>query len=277
MPRENRISVITTVFNGEKTIEHSILSVLKQAYTNVELIIVDGLSADGTMDIVRRYARIDDRIKYLSEKDTGIYNAFNKGIQMSSGDIVIFINSDDFLASNALQKINKNFDINTKSIFAGGLTIINSNEKYSKKIYRSRIKEFSVTNPSVLTIGVSFKKEVFHEIGYFDDSFRICADVDFIYRCLKRGVKIQYSDVLISFMREGGISSNPKYEVLKKKEQLRAHIKNTDRLDLTYAFTLMIKLTKTLLLNTLFKSSLVRRKRMYQDLYIDKEVFWFIN
>ena len=82
---EKKISVITSVFNGEKTIEDTILSVLNQDYSNFELIIVDGLSKDSTIKIVQKYAETDTRIKIISEKDKGIYDAFNKGVLNSSG------------------------------------------------------------------------------------------------------------------------------------------------------------------------------------------------
>lgn len=277
MAAENRISVITSVYNGEKTIEHTILSVLKQDYGNYELIIVDGLSEDRTMEVVHKYASIDDRIRFLSEKDSGIYDAFNKGIQLSSGQIVAFINADDFLAPEALQIVNSSFDLNRYSIFAASLTIINESDMYSKRIYRSKINEHSLTNPVVLTIGCCFKKEIFYETGFFDHTYRICADVDFIYRCLNQGVNIQYSDILLSFMRQGGISSNVKFELLKKKEQLRAHIQNSEQVDLKYTLSLCVKLFKTLFLNTLFKSRLNRLKRISQDFYIPREIFWFLQ
>ena len=93
-----KISIITVCFNSEKTIEDTIKSVLKQSYKNYEYIIVDGKSTDNTLNIIKKYeGKFDGRLKYISEKDKGIYDAMNKGIKMSAGDIIGLINSvNDF-------------------------------------------------------------------------------------------------------------------------------------------------------------------------------------
>ena len=90
-----KISIITVVKNAEKTIENTILSVLNQTYKNIELIIIDGVSTDGTLDIINKYK---DKISYfISEPDTGVYNAMNKGIKAATGDIFYFLNANDSL------------------------------------------------------------------------------------------------------------------------------------------------------------------------------------
>lgn len=99
---EYKISVITVVYNGAKTIEKTIKSVLGQSYRNMEYIIIDGHSTDGTQQLVTKY--IDSIAYFVSEKDTGIYDAMNKGIECATGDYIIFINSDDSLAENALEQ-----------------------------------------------------------------------------------------------------------------------------------------------------------------------------
>ena len=126
---EKKISVITSVFNGEKTIEDTILSVLNQDYINFELIIVDGLSNDLTIKIVQKYSYNDTRIKIISEKDKGIYDAFNKGVFNSTGEIIMFVNADDFLFPNALASINNNFNIQSNDVFAGSLSMVNEKDK----------------------------------------------------------------------------------------------------------------------------------------------------
>jgi len=272
---EKKISVITSVFNGEKTIQDTILSVLNQDYINFELIIVDGLSKDLTIKIAQKYADNDTRIKIISEKDKGIYDAFNKGILNSSGDIIMFVNADDFLFPNALDSINKNFNIQLNDLFAGSLSMINEKDKYYKEIFRSKIPKHSIISPVILTIGICFNKKIFEKIGTFDISYKICADVDFIYRCLNKSVKIQYSDILISNMREGGISSNYKFEFLKKYEQFKAHYNNSIKLDLKYSLQLITKLVKVLLLNILFRDKIMHKKKKLQDKYDVSKIFWF--
>ena len=272
-----KISVITSVLNGENTIEHTILSVLNQDYNNFELIIIDGLSTDSTIKIINYYANSDNRIKIISEKDEGIYDAFNKGILYSSGDIIIFINADDFLFPNALISINKNFKYQTNDLFAGSLAIIDEKNQYYKEIFRSKISNHSLTNPVILTIGICFNRKVFDKVGLFDISYRICADVDFIYRCLNYGIKIQYNDILLSYMREGGVSSNYKFEILKKREQFKAHYNNSVRLDFKYTYQLILNTFKSLILNIFFKQKLIHNKRKFQDNYDEQKIFWFEN
>lgn len=113
-----KVSVITACFNSEKTIEDTILSVLHQTYKNIEYIIIDGASTDGTLEIIQKYK---DRIAcVMSEKDEGIYNAMNKGIKRSSGDIIALLNSDDFYKDEfVVEKVVHEFENkNCDSVYA---------------------------------------------------------------------------------------------------------------------------------------------------------------
>ena len=97
-----KISIITVVWNNAKTIKDAINSVLNQSYKDVEYIVIDGASTDGTIEIVKSYG---DRIKFISEKDNGLYDAMNKGIWLATGDVVGILNSDDFYASDKILQI----------------------------------------------------------------------------------------------------------------------------------------------------------------------------
>lgn len=113
-----KVSVITACFNSEKTIEDTILSVLHQTYKNIEYIIIDGASADSTLEIIQKYR---DRIAcVMSEKDKGIYDAMNKGIKRSSGDIIALLNSDDFYKDEfVVEKVVHEFERkNCDSVYA---------------------------------------------------------------------------------------------------------------------------------------------------------------
>jgi glycosyltransferase involved in cell wall biosynthesis len=109
-----KISIVTTSYNSGKTIEETINSVLSQNYTNFEHIIIDGASKDNTMEIVKKYEnQYNGKLKYISEPDKGIYDAMNKGIQLSTGDIVGLLNSDDTYSKNTvLFQINEAFKNN---------------------------------------------------------------------------------------------------------------------------------------------------------------------
>ena len=101
-----KVSVITPCFNSEKTIRKTLDSVLNQTYNNYEYIIVDGKSTDGTLKIIEEYkTKFGEKLKFISEKDTGIYDAMNKGIAMASGDIIGIVNSDDFYCLDALENM----------------------------------------------------------------------------------------------------------------------------------------------------------------------------
>src|ERR1700761_5559382 len=98
-----KLSVITVVYNDVSAIEHTMLSVLNQTYANIEYILIDGLSTDGTLNIIKKY---QDRIKLISEKDEGIYDAMNKGLSMATGDYVLFMNSgDEIYATDTVAKV----------------------------------------------------------------------------------------------------------------------------------------------------------------------------
>ena len=269
------ISVITCVFNGEKTIEDTILSIINQDYEKLELLIIDGNSNDGTLKIAKKYSKIDSRIRIISELDKGIYDAYNKGLTNSLGEIILFVNADDFLFPKALSSISKNFDLVNYQIYAASIAMVNEEDEYYKEHFRSAIAKHSITNPTILTPGICFSKNVFLETGTFDISYKICADFDFINRCLNKGVKIQYSDLLINHMREGGISSNNKFEFLKKTEQFRACKNNSEKLNIKFGLQLFVKFIKTILLGSIFKNKLKAKKKEIQDSYILKNIFWF--
>lgn len=269
------ISIITAVYNGESTIEDTILSVINQNYENFELLIVDSKSTDNTIKIINNYAINNSKIKLSSEKDEGIYDAWNKGIKMSSGDVIIFVNSDDFLFPGALKSISDNFLLNEYDIFAGSISILNEKTKFYKKMYRSERPKHSLNNPSVLTMGLCFKRQIFDTIGSFDKSYKICADFDLICRCLNSGIRIQYSDLLINNMREGGISSDMKFEMIKKKEQFRASNSNTKGFNAKFLYKTIVNYTKSFLLNYFFKEKLKQKKMSIQDKYLEDKIFWF--
>lgn len=106
-----KISIITVTYNSEKTLKDTLESILKQTYENYEHIIVDGLSKDNTMQIIKEYeGKYNGKLKYVSEKDSGLYDAMNKGVKLATGDIIGILNSDDIYAhENVLKEIVEKF------------------------------------------------------------------------------------------------------------------------------------------------------------------------
>ena len=199
-----KISIITVCYNSEKTIKDTVESILKQTYKDFEYLIIDGKSNDNTINIINSYN--DPRIKLISEKDNGIYDAMNKGIKLASGDIIATLNSDDILANeNIFKTVVDNFDKDIDIIYAN---IKYYNEDFTKVIrnFISGQKHndyFCPAHPSMY-----IKKEVFNKIGTYNLKYKIAADFDFMVRCNINNIRYKYIDEYFVYMRYGGTSNN---------------------------------------------------------------------
>lgn len=268
------LSIITCVYNGEDTIRDTIESVQNQGFDDYEHLIIDGKSKDNTLEIVNQYMEKDSKIRLHSEPDTGIYDGYNKGIKYSKGDYIIFLNADDFFFKDALKSIGDNLS-ETEDVFAFDIAMLNEDYQYLNIIRRSEIPRHSEGNPVILTPALVFKRSVFEKLGVFDTGFVICADYDLIARVVKSNFKIKYVDILITVMREGGVSTNYKFEILKKREHLRVYKRHASPVSKKWIFNLFRKLVKTLLLNIIFKQILLNKKRALADTYDVDQIFWF--
>lgn len=206
------ISIITIVFNNEKTLEQTICSVLDQSYPHIEYIIVDGGSTDGSLDIIKKY---NDKVKWISEPDNGIADAFNKGLGLATGDIIGIINSDDWYEPNIFEQIIKDFEVDI-DLLCGDINLFSG----SGQFLRRRASRPSMTNYGMYLMhpSVFVRKSVYQEVGNFDTSLKIAMDFDFILRVKKHGFKVKYINAVVASMRTNGISSNG---VLMHQEELR--------------------------------------------------------
>ena len=205
------ISVITVVFNNKEYLERNIQSVLNQTYDNVEHIIIDGGSIDGSLDIIRKY---EDKLNWTSEKDNGLYDAMNKGIRKANGEWIHILNSDDYYYSNdALEKVVEKLDKN----YFHYCTMIHE-YAHKRKVYKHSPKglNYSAYIPH-MTLLVS--KEQYEEIGEYDTSFKIAADHDFILRLMKR-YKPRFVDIPLAVMRMGGLSSRNQIATFREFKQV---------------------------------------------------------
>ena len=200
-----KLSIITISYNSEKTIENTILSVINQKDENVEYIIIDGNSNDSTMSIIDKYR---DRIDYVvSERDKGISDAFNKGINLSSGEYIGLINSDDFLAKGALNKIVKAIDQNPNGdVFYGNVVVFSdkydSNYCYKPPRELSKLKlEMIISHP-----GTFVKKSCYDKYGLFDTGYKCAMDFELISKMYNQGANFVYVDEIISWFCLGGVS-----------------------------------------------------------------------
>lgn len=198
-----KITIITVCYNSEKTIRDTIESVLSQTYPDYEYLIIDGKSSDSTLSIINEYK--DERIKLVSEKDKGLYDAMNKGIGLSTGDIIGIVNSDDVLYDeNVFQNIIDNYHDDTEIMYGN---IKYYNEDFGK-VVRDYISgtsnglEWCPAHPSMYV-----RREVFDRIGKYDLQYKINADYDFMVRCNINKVRYQYLNIYFVKMRYGGVSN----------------------------------------------------------------------
>lgn len=226
-----KISIITATYNSEKTIKDTLDSVLKQTYNNYEHIIIDGLSKDNTIEIVKQYEeKYSGKLKYISEKDTGLYDAMNKGISIATGDIIGILNSDDMYANeNVLEKIVNTFN-KTNCDGTYGKLIFMDEETMSKpqRIWNSpKGKLENGWHPAHPTLYL--KKEVYEKIGDFNLNYRICADYDFMIRMMKdKSIKLENIDDYIVHMRVGGASTNGLKGYMRNLKEANIVLKNNN-------------------------------------------------
>lgn len=207
-----KLSVITVVYNGEETIERAIRSVIEQENIEIEYIIVDGDSTDRTMEHVRKYA--SHIAKIVSEPDQGIYDAMNKGSRLATGDIIAFLNSDDWYEKNILQDVITVFDNNDIDILCGDARIVN---KYGNRIRiakldrRTIFRQLPTSHQAIFTT-----RKWFEKIGEFDTRFIVSADYEWMTRSIKKGCKIElFHQIVVNFL-SGGFSG--RYSELCYKE-----------------------------------------------------------
>ena len=215
-----KITIITVCYNRKGTIEKAIQSVLSQNYHDIEYIIIDGNSKDGTQEIIESYT---DRIsKYISEPDKGMYDAINKGFQLATGDVIGLMHSDDeFYDRKAISRIATRFeyDSNIEGVYGDGIYVSNDKEE---RLIRDRIggvfslkrvkKGWLPLHPTVY-----LKKAVIDKHGLYNLDFKIASDTEFLLRYLyKHKINMSYIDAYIVKMRMGGMSTSLKraFEVL---------------------------------------------------------------
>lgn len=199
-----KISIITVNYNGGRTLKRTIESVLNQKHKEVEYIIIDGKSNDNSLDIIKEYEKkfINKgyEYKYISEKDNGIYNAMNKGIKMSTGDVIGIINSDDWYEEDTLKKVNYEFEKDTElKMVYGVLRTVKG-----KQFYRilGDYNSFGVgQHPTVF-----LKREVYDKY-VFDEKYKIVADTDLLLKLKKDKIKVKFIEEILSNFSLSGVSS----------------------------------------------------------------------
>ena len=203
----SKVSLITVCLNSAKTLTDTIESIVAQSYQNLEYIIIDGGSTDGTLEIIRRHEK--HIAVWLSEPDNGIYDAMNKGIRMATGEIVGIVNSDDFLEDNALDVISTSYIKNKQAeVIYGKARVIDDKAKISfivrppldlsgKKIYGMNIPHG----------GVYITKKCYEKHGLYNIKYSLAADHELMVRLATRDINFMYIDEILINQRLGGASS----------------------------------------------------------------------
>ena len=198
-----KVSIITVVYNAFSTIEQTIQSVLNQTYLNIEYIIIDGGSTDGTVDIIRKY--LDKIDIFISEKDDGLYYAMNKGIKLASGEIIGILNSDDTYAENTVSLVVDSFKNQPKDILYGNAMYVDDTSEiglYDCSDIEQLWYRMAIPHPATFV-----RKAVYDKYGLFDTQYPISADYDLMLRCYSKGVRFGHIDEILTYFRMGGFSS----------------------------------------------------------------------
>ena len=214
-----KISIITVVYNNSSTIEDTINSIINQTYGEIEYIIIDGASTDGTLDIINKY--IDAIDIFISEKDHGIYDAMNKGIKLATGEVIGILNSDDIYFNNfVIETIVTAFELEKDlDILYGNLVYVKKHNinhivrNWISKSYYNKYFDYGNVppHPSLFIKNIVYKKS-----GLFNLDFRLAADYEFMLRIFKSNLyKNRYIPSTIVKMRLGGATNNSIKNIVK--------------------------------------------------------------
>ena len=241
-----KISIITVCFNSSKTREKTFKSIINQSFKNVEYIVIDGGSTDTTLQIIEDYK--NNISKYISENDKGLYDAMNKGIKKSNGDIIGILNSDDIYYKKTLEIVNKYFNKYKKLDFLFGSV---HKHKLLHGYYPKKIK-WTFGFYSTHSIGFFIKKEAHKKVGFYNIKYKYSADYDLFYRLIVKkkmnGMATRKSEVFGKF-RRGGLSSRIRYiDFLKECSQIRLDNKQNFFLVYLIFFARLVKNFRKILL-----------------------------
>lgn len=200
------VSVITPCYNSSSTIEKTLACIENQTYKNLEYIIIDGGSTDDTLKIIERHReRLPKRLKLVSEKDNGIYDAMNKGVRLAEGALIGIVNSDDWYEDDTVEQVVKNYGGNQYEVLYGMQRNFSGDKEKSTFIYHHDfLPEQMITHPTCFVTADTYK-----DFGLFDTRYRSAADYDLMLR-LYESKKVVFTPVMrvLSNFRLGGMSGS---------------------------------------------------------------------
>lgn len=207
-------SIITVCWNSGKTIERTIRSILAQEFGDYEYIIVDGGSTDNTLDIINEYEpKFNGRLKYKSEPDKGIYDAFNKGIVRANGRYIWLVNSDDYIQQDALKNLHdlvKGYKKGEEPIISAIMNCVSETGEILHKVKSSPEKVAAAyRNNTMGTIhpATIVPKRIYDIVGLYDINYKIIGDIDWFKRAYKTGLPIIFADFIVTNFMAGSVST----------------------------------------------------------------------
>ncbi len=220
-----KLSVITVTYNAEHTLERTLKSVREQTYPAIEHIIVDGNSNDGTVALIHRYE--NERLKWISEPDKGLYDAMNKGIKMATGDYLCFLNAGDtFYDTDTVQKIFASIDENhSPDILYGETAIVDDNGRFlhMRRLQAPKNLTWKSFKHGMVVCHQAFivKREL---VEPYDLSYRFSADFDWCIRMMKKAKNIYNTDlILVNYLNTGMTTANRKASLRERYRIMEKH------------------------------------------------------
>ena len=241
MEQKPLISITTPCYNSGATIERTIKSILAQNFKDYEYIIVDGGSTDGTLDIIRKYEPLfEGRMKWKSEPDKGLYDAFNKGIERSTGLYCWNVNSDDHIEQDALSVLASHIQTHPEHpVISGAMHYVRGDgtlirdcvSTTQSEVFNYKHNGMGVNHPATVV-----PKSVYDKYGAFDIRFKICADIDWFNRIHKAGVPVLHIEDYITNFVQGGVSNQSGYKKHAKDRWLLLRKKYNNMIESMYYF-----------------------------------------
>ena len=220
-----KISIITITYNSAATLPRALESVRSQTYGDIEHIIIDGASTDGTKELIINYQLSiinsqSPKVRWISEPDGGIYNALNKGIAMATGDVIGFLHSDDVLYSpDSIGQIAAAFESSGADVVYGDLEYRHGDKvvrRWRSNAFRRGDLKYGWMPPHPT---VYVRREVYRQVGPYDEWFRISADYDMVLRIFTAGYKTRYIPQVLVAMETGGASNRDAKARLSKTQE----------------------------------------------------------